>query len=411
MLAAPRLRSPNPTLFSPTRFSPTLLFPILLAALLPLACAPAAQEEAPAPSPLADLGPGWNPIEPGGETICSDGSPYRFFVRVGDPDKLMVYLQGGGACWFGESCDPQGRPTYKPVAEPELRSASGTEPEEGAMHGIFAFGHPENPFADYSVVFAPYCTADVHIGDRVTTYTVAATDEAPAREVTIHHKGWVNGQAVLAWTKEHFDAPETIFVAGSSAGAIPSPIYARELAEAYPEARLVQLGDGAGGYRGMGRVQPHVVWGTLEALGAEHPEFADLAPEEFSFELLYTSTGKALPQAQLARYDTAEDETQVAFLQLSQTEVDSLQTLLDANEADIDAEIDNYASFMAPGTVHTILLRPEVYTYEVNGVRFRDWLATLAAGSPVEDVHCGACDQPPAAVMESTATAGGGGSE
>lgn len=396
--------------------APACLAAACLLTLSTLACSPAPEPAEPEPSPLAALGPGWNPIEPGGDTICSDGSPFRFFVRAGDPGKLMVYLQGGGGCWTGATCDPDLRPTYKRVVETELRSAPGTEPEEGAMHGIFAFGHPENPFADYSVVLVPYCTGDVHIGDALASYTAPAGanpegEEHAEHEVTVHHKGWVNGQAALAWTAEHFLEPETVFVTGSSAGAIPSPVYARQLTETYPEARVVQLGDGAGGYRNLSQAQPHAQWRTLDALASKYPEFAAMTPEAFSFEALYTTTGKAASRIQLARYDTAEDETQIQFLRISQTDVDSLQPLLDANEADIDAEISNYASYVAPGTVHTILLRPEVYTYEVNGVRFRDWLAALATGEPVEDVHCGTCDQPPAPVetTTTTATAGSGG--
>ena len=50
---------------------------------------------------LDGLEPGWNVIEPAGDTVCSDFSPYRFFVRPGDKDKLMVFFQGGGACWEG----------------------------------------------------------------------------------------------------------------------------------------------------------------------------------------------------------------------------------------------------------------------------------------------------------------------
>jgi hypothetical protein len=396
---------------SPTRAAASLLCVLSLLAFLGLGCA----KPEPEPEPLAGLGPGWNPIEPGGETICSDGSPYRFFTRVGDPAKLMVYFQGGGACWTGATCDPDGRPTYKRVVEAELRSAAGTEPEEGAMHGIFAFGHPENPFADYSVVFVPYCTGDVHIGNAVAAYTAPAGktaegEEHPEHEVTVHHKGWVNAQAALAWTTEHFRAPQTVFVSGSSAGAIPSPVYARQIAESYPEARLVQLGDGAGGYRALGQAQPHVQWNTLDALASKYSEFSGMESEAFSFEALYTTSGKAVPAAQLARYDTAEDETQIAFLKISRPEVESLQPLLDANEADIDAEISNYVSYVAPGTVHTILLRPELYTYRVGDVRFRDWLADLAAGKANGDVHCGACDQAPAPAEpgEAAPTAGGG---
>ncbi|MEM9408296.1 MAG: pectin acetylesterase-family hydrolase [Acidobacteriota bacterium] len=380
----------------------------LALACLALACQPSADvaEEPATPDLLAELGEGWNAIVPGGETTCSDGSEYRFFARKGDPEKLLFYLQGGGGCWTAGTCDREGQPTYTTTAPPELRSPAGSDPEEGAMHGIMAFAHPDNPFADYSAVFVPYCTGDVHIGNRTGTYTVAAADEAPEREVTVEHKGFVNGQAALRWTYEAFSAPETVFVTGSSAGAIPSPVYARLLKDHYAGSRVVQLGDGAGGYRNIAENRPHEAWGTLAAL-SDFPEIAALSTEDFNFESLYTTSGAAEPEVVFSRYDTAEDSVQIQFLKIGSPEVEELQPLLDANEADIDAALaTNYFSYVAPGTVHTILLRPEFYTYSVDGTDFRDWIAALAAGEPVTDVHCGECDGSPAPEAGG-ATAGG----
>ena len=387
---------------------------ILTAAVLALAafaCAPA--EEAPEPvdlqAPLADLGEGWNTITPGGSTTCSDGSPFRFFVRKADPTQLVFYLQGGGGCWTAQTCDPEGRPTYTMTAAEEMHSPSGADPEEGTAHGIAAFNHPENPFADHSFVFVPYCTGDVHIGDRDAVYEVSATDEAPAREVTIHHRGYTNGRAALDWTYEHFLGPETVFVTGSSAGSIPSPVYARHFAENYPDARITALGDGAGGYRQIGDTRPHEAWGTLAAL-SHFENMAETSTENFSFETLYIQAAKAHPETMFARYDTAEDDVQIQFLQIGGVSTEGgLQPLLDANEADIDAALegqDNYRSYIAPGELHTIMLRPQFYSFESDGVRVRDWVASLAAGEAVDDVHCGDCSGSPepeaAAVGEAT---------
>jgi len=131
---------------------------LLLIALLLCACSESSTE---VPPPLASanldgLEPGWNVIEPGGDTMCSDGSPYRFFVRPGDSDKLMLFFQGGGACWNGGMCDPDLEPTYRI----NLREV---DPER--YNGVFLTQHPDNPLSDHSVVFAPYCTADVHCSD------------------------------------------------------------------------------------------------------------------------------------------------------------------------------------------------------------------------------------------------------
>ena len=344
---------------------------------------------------LSDLGDNWSPIEVSGDTTCSDGTDFRFFVRVADPQALVVYFQGGGACWTGATCDLDGDPTYKPLAEDELRSASGTEVEDGTMHGMMAFGHPENPFANHSVVFVPYCTGDVHLGDAVTTYPVEGTTDTAPRDVTVHHRGYVNAMTTLNWTYEQFLAPNSIFVTGSSGGAIPSPLYARFLTDHYPDARVAVLGDGAGGYRNLldGGL-PHEAWGTLEAL-SDLPEFANMNPKEFTFESLYITSGQRHPNISFGRYDTAEDVTQRQFLGLGGVNVDQLQPLIDANDTDIRTRLNNYASYVAPGELHTILLRPEFYTYQVNGVGVRDWVTDLAGGVMVDDVHCGTCDELP----------------
>ncbi|MCE2560221.1 MAG: hypothetical protein J4F98_16970 [Acidobacteria bacterium] len=139
---------------------------------------------------------------------------------------------------------------------------------------------------------------------------------------------------------------------------------------------------------------------------------ADTSTENFSFETLYIKAAKAHPEAMFARYDTAEDDVQIQFLQIGGVSTDGgLQPLLDANEADIDAALEgqnNYRSYIAPGELHTIMLRPEFYTYESDGVRVRDWVAALAAGEPVDDVHCGDCtgSPEPEAVEGGEATGG-----
>jgi len=360
---------------------------LLLTALLLFACSESTPEASPpvAVANLDGLEPGWNVIEPGGETICSDGSPYRFFVRPGASDKLMVFFQGGGACWTGGSCDPDLEPSYRINLD---------EVDPAKYHGIFLFDETENPLKDHSVVFAPYCTADVHIGDSITNYEAPQTDEHAPHPVSIQHRGYLNTDAVLDWTFAHFFRPSEIFVTGSSAGSIPSPYYAMHIGEHYPEARIAQLGDGSGGYRLNGeQTRPQDKWGTLERL-RQMPEFESLRSEDFNYEILYIAAAKRHPDATFAKYDTAEDVTQKRFLAIEGSSPESLLTLIEANQADIKNEVGNFHSFIAGGDLHTILGRPEFYTYQVNGISLRDWVANLVSGETISDVHCADCSQP-----------------
>jgi hypothetical protein len=257
--------------------------------------------------------------------------------------------------------------------------------------GIFEFGNAENPFADYSFVVAPYCTGDVHLGDNVSTYDGPATADHEAHTLTVHHRGIVNAQTVLDWTYAHFD-PSDVFVTGSSAGAIPSPYYAWLIADEYPEARIAQLGDGAGGYRRSGDATMSRMeqWGTMKHLG-QYPEFADMPLEAFAYEDLYVAAAKRHPRITFAEYDAAEDAVQKRFLAMAGSETETLLDLLRANHADIRAEADNFRSYVAGGDSHTILARPEFYTFHVNGRRIRDWVADLADYRTVEDVACDRC--------------------
>jgi len=109
---------------------------------------------------------GWEKVVPGGECACSDGSEFSFLVHKGDPAKILVYFEGGGACFTAELCDPANE-IYRVDAE-------GPAP---APAGVFDFADPRNPFADNTIFYVPYCTADAFLGDAITTYRSGLTIE------------------------------------------------------------------------------------------------------------------------------------------------------------------------------------------------------------------------------------------
>lgn len=362
---------------------------MLSCALMLAACAaltidtsdPASSPNAPATavSEPAALPAKWQTIVPGGKTTCSDGSTYRFFVRPGDPDKLLFYLQGGGGCADRERCDLNMSPSYKWAVPPT---------EKPRNTGIFNFNNPNNPFRNHTIAMVPYCTGDVHLGAIDKVYEPVEAGQEP---LTIHHQGRTNAQAVLDWTYDRIEAPEEIFVTGSSAGAIPSPLYAAILADHYPDARIAQLGDGAGGYRGMAQTRANRdVWGMFNYLNSE-PGFASEREEDFTYERLYMAAARAYPEILFTEYDAAEDRVQKRFLAYSSITNESLLPGLEANHADIRDAAPNFRAYIAGGDSHTVLLRPEFYTYAAEDVPIRDWVADLALFKPVNDVKCIDC--------------------
>ncbi|MBC8170119.1 MAG: hypothetical protein H7X77_00535, partial [Anaerolineae bacterium] len=139
----------------PRYFFPVLLL-ILLIPLIPLT----AQRRVQPLRTLDQLRTGhWTMFSPGGETRCGRDTAYHFYVRPaddGNTDKLMVYFQGGGACWNALTCQTQGATFDDFVNSPPV--------EIGFYNGIFDFENTANPAADYNFVFVPYCTGDVHVG-------------------------------------------------------------------------------------------------------------------------------------------------------------------------------------------------------------------------------------------------------
>ena len=341
------------------------------------ACSSAVQQ--PGTTATAQLANGWNSFAPGADTSCSDGSPYRFFVRPGAADKLLVYLDGGGACWTRESCDPTMSPSYTQAIADDF---------EPRAFGIFNFDNRDNPFADYTVVMAPYCTGDVHLGQQDTIYPPVKEGQEP---LTIQHRGRTNMQAVLDWTYKNVAAPASVFVAGSSAGAIPSPFYSAIIANHYPLAKVAQLGDGAGGYRNINNTtRPDEQWGTFNFLNTE-AGFEQVAEESFNYEALYIAAAKAHPDIVFAQYDTAEDSVQKQFLTMAGIRDISLLDSLQANQRDIAQQADNFRSLIAGGSTHTILRRPEFYAYGAQTVAVRDWVADLANFNDVASFTCEQC--------------------
>jgi len=320
-------------------------------------------------------GAGWTRISGGRGTGCAHDSAFAFFVHLGDPRRLMVYFQGGGACWNGTNCDLRGRPTFDPQVD------STDNPTRAP--GILDLANPANPIRDYSIVFIPYCTADLHLGARERTY--ADTVRGHRRTYRIRHSGAANAGGVLAWVYDHFDRADVVFVTGGSAGAIPSPVFAAQIARHYPRARVVQLGDGGGGYRAPAIPAILARWGATEVLRRESA-YRSLGAAALTFESFYVVAARQAPGVRFAQYNNAEDKTQLFFLEQLGIRDARLQGLLARNLAEIRRANPRFRSYTAPGKAHTILVTPQFYALTVDGVAIRDWVAALLDGRVVRNV-------------------------
>lgn len=314
----------------------------------------------------------WEQVDVGGDCQCSDGSAYNLWVHEGSSQKVVLFLQDGGACFSAETCDPDNQLYNTAVFE-----GPGTA-------GIFDFDDERNPFADWSVVYAPYCSADVFLGNATTEY---------ADGLTIQHKGYANGTAALDHLATTFPDATEVVVVGESAGSVAVPLYAGLAADRLPDARITGLADGSGSYPGDPALSTLIAdnWGTGSAM-PDWPENAGLTAEEWSsFPGLFVQAGRHDPDIVLARHDYAYDERQAVWYPHLGIDAGDLLSRMDANEAEIEAAGVDQRSYTAPGTEHMVMTGSSFYTEEVKGELLVDWVAQLIAGEPVADVHCDDC--------------------
>ncbi len=318
----------------------------------------------------------WSTFDHDGDCVCADGSPIEFLERPADPTKVVLYFEGGGACFSAETCALEGG-TY--VSSDEV-TAEGL----AARGGIFDAANPENPLADHTFVYVPYCTGDVHLGATTTEYS---------DELTIRHNGFVNGVAALDHLVATYPGAEQLIVTGASAGSVPTPLFAGLAADLLPDAEIITFGDSSGAYPDVPAINAVIggVWGTAGSI-PDWPENEGLTVEDWSFPDLYVQAGRHAPDITFARFDHAFDEVQATFGALAGVAADDLVTLIDETEAQVEAGGVPLATFVAPGTDHTIIGGDGFYEMEVGGVRLVDWLAALVDGEVPADVHCDVCN-------------------
>lgn len=186
----------------------------------------------------------WHTVELGPDTISGDGSRYAMYVRRGSSPNLVIHFSGGGACWDGATAS---RPiTPRRVLRGytrELRAfyfASLTRLFPAALTGIANRRDAVNAFRDWTFVFIPYSTGDMHVGNAVNDYM------HNGRAYTVHHNGRANATAALEWVFANARDAGKVMVSGESSGAWASAFYAPMVADHYPGKRVYCLSDGAG---------------------------------------------------------------------------------------------------------------------------------------------------------------------
>jgi hypothetical protein len=132
---------------------------------------------------------------------CGNGSPVGVATNGGSSSRLVLFLEGGGACWNDLTCS-NGFAAFVSEDLPPAKITAITQ--NGA--GIFNRNAGDNPFAADHFAFVPYCTGDVHSGTQAVS------------EHGVAHVGANNFAVMLPRILATFPDVTEVVLAGTSAG-------------------------------------------------------------------------------------------------------------------------------------------------------------------------------------------------
>lgn len=330
--------------------------------------------------PLPGGDPGqWQWVDVEG-TECIDGSPTGVGVRYGTGDGLVIYFEGGGGCFDFATCSL----FYTTFANFDA-NAFGLLVPTLLQSGIFDPNEPDNPVRDWSFVYVPYCTGDVHAGDK----DLAGVPGFVGSHQFVGHRNFVLDLDRIGAT---FPAPSHVLVTGISAGGYGAAFNYDAVADGYAYAGVpVTLLDDSGPPMSDDQIPA-----CLQELWRELWGLDDSLPPACTG--CFDAGGWVVD---LALYLRDKHDGQ-RFGLLSSLQDGTIRTFLSGGLNDcagglypgpdyeaglvqlrdeILADDPGFASYYMPGINHTYLPFPAYTTTEVQGIRIVDWVAALLDGT------------------------------
>jgi len=305
--------------------------------------------------------------------VCMDGSSTGIGVSINPAsDRVLIVLEGGGACFDPVSCAG--------VANQDgYGSAKFDRDTTGVLaRGIFDRDDDTNPFADWSFVYVPYCTGDVHGG---------VNPDGPGGR---RHLGHQNMAWYLTRIVPTFSTATEVVLAGRSAGGLGTIVNYPQTANAFGCTPVHVIND-AGGILPDQYLRPCLqarvreVWNLDENV----PAGCDLCTCEDGGGLVNVLPYAAAryPDRRFAFMSSMEDTTMRTFygygyapmcnFPQNMPAADYTDGLLQANA--LVEGYDNFHAFFVPGERHT-------FTYESlgssssGGVTLGEWLGAMVEG-------------------------------
>ncbi len=315
-----------------------------------------------------DVGDGWtkhtfNP-DGGNGPICIAGTPYSVFTRSGKKNKLLIFEQGGGACWQDfYNCNVLSEAQEPPTARV----------------GIWDFDSKDNPFKDYSIVYMPYCDGSVFTGDNDVFDPAFGAAIGVPQAVVRFHRGLRNQSAGMDVAKAVFPHARKITVAGSSAGGVGAvgfaPFLVRSLYGNNVKLTVFTTNQAAVDEINARRDD----WQVGQFYPASCDECGDEVGDDSTAIIKWRLENDSTIRE--AFYETDGDLTNRFFLDLLFDPM-GFRTLVVTKHGLINALFPKrYKRFIVAGDeTHTALQTPLFYSQDANGTLLNEWTKAFLKG-------------------------------
>lgn len=294
----------------------------------------------------------YDPAEEG--AVCLTGNQFQVNVRRGTTDDVLLYMQGGGACWDYLTC-------Y--VLQTATTGANGAV-ESGALD----LDDPRSPFKDWNIVYLPYCDGSVFTGDATVDYN---------GQRTFHH-GLRNLTAGVDAIQRAFPNPSRIVVAGSSAGGYGTFAGYGVTRVAFPDTPILIFNDSGPGLQNLDASQDvrdrTANWNFTQRI----PQSCTECSTQYTYLIDWALDRDS--ELRTSLYSYQQDGVISFFIDLDGP---AYQSLLLSVTGDVHARNpERFERFFPLGTTHTVLLSPEFYTQSIDGVSLLGWTNDFLAGGP-----------------------------
>lgn len=299
------------------------------------------------------------------DTRCANGDTTGVGVNLTSRGpNVIIYLEGGGACWDEVTCYALESAAFVTTGFGQAEFAARAVDLNGSL---FNRSDPNNPLRDYSYIYVPYCTGDLHAGSNIASYGPTGAT---------HHVGYDNITALVERLAPTFPDAERVVLSGSSAGGYGAQYNWGRVQDHLGDVRVDLLND-------CGPLLPNPylsealegAWRSSWGLDGTLPPGCEACADELGAALDYDLARLSGGRAGLLAF--ADDPVVSLYFGIDSLTYKSGLDALIANTFDAH---DHAQVFVVDASDHVMIGAPSLVSQ--NGVVLLDWITQLLDDDP-----------------------------